>query len=123
MIKEIGRLTTQPIASTELDPRKLVLTGIFGQDLETTAGLAATIGNLYAFGLRPAEMNVYISGVRGVSDQQIRSFAGKSLLAGDVVIVGDSKLFMDDLKKRFPNMMINVINADELDLSKESLRK
>lgn len=123
VVKEVERLSSQPITSTELDPRKLVLTGAFGQDLETTAGLAATLGNLYAFGLRPAEMNVYISGVRAVNDGQIRSFAKSSLLAGDLVIVGDSRMFMDDLKKRFPDMMINVINAGELDLGKESLRK
>lgn len=122
VIKEVERLADQSIASAELEPRKLVLTGGFGQELETTAGLASRIGDLYAFGLRPAELNSYSASVRAVNDQQIRAFSN-TLKGGDIVIVGDAKLFMDDLKKRFPNMMIETIPADELDLSKPSLRR
>jgi zinc protease len=122
VIKEVERLADQPISSSELEPRKLTLTGNFGQDLETTAGLASRLGDLYAFGIRPAELNVYNLNVRSVADPQIRSFAG-SLKGGDIVIVGDAKMFMEDLKKRFPSMLINLIPASDLDLRKESLRK
>lgn len=123
VIKEIERLGSTSVPAVELDPRKLTLTGDYGQALETTSGLAGEIAQLYSFGMRPAEMNTYISGVRGVADPQIRTFAESSLRGGDIIIAGDAKLFMDDLKKRFPNMMINVIPADSLDLNKESLGK
>lgn len=122
VIQEVERLATQAVANAELDPRKLVLTGSFGQNLETTSGLASLIGDLYAFDQRPAELNVYNSGVRAVNEAQIRAFSD-SLRGGDIVIAGDAKMFMEDLKKRFPGMMINVIEADKLDLSKESLGK
>ena len=122
VIKEVERLASQSIGNVELEPRKLVLTGGFGQELETTAGLASRIGDLYAFGLRPTELNAYNSSVRSVNDTQIRTFSD-SLKGGDIIIAGDAKMFMDDLKKRFPNMMIETIPAADLDLSKPSLRK
>ena len=61
--------------------------------------------------------------VNGVTDAQIRDFASKNLLGGDIIIAGDYSVFKDDLAKRFPNMMIDVIKADDLDLSKDNLRK
>lgn len=123
VIEEIEKLGDKNVSSSELDPRKLVLTGDFGQELETTAGLAGRIADLYIFDLRPAELNSYTRDVRLVTDAQIKSFADSSLRGGDIIIVGDAKMFMDDLKKRFPKMMINMIAADDLDVSKESLRK
>jgi len=122
VLKEFDRLASTSTPSTELDPRKLVLTGSFGQDLETTAGLAGRIGDLYAFEQRPSELNTYNANVRGVTDAQIRSFSS-SLRGGDIVIAGDAKMFIDDLKKRFSDMMINVIPGDQLDLAKPTLRK
>lgn len=123
VLDEIDKLGDKLATNVEIDPRKLVLSGDFGRDLETTAGLADRIADLYAFGLKPVEMNSYVRNVRAVTDQQIRSFADSSLRGGDIIIVGDAKLFMEDLKKRFPGMTVNVIPADELDLGKESLRK
>lgn len=123
VIEEIQKLASNSVATSEIDPRKLVLNGDFGQDLETTAGLAGRIAELYTFDLRPAELNSYTTDVRMVTDSQIRDFADSSLRGGDIIIVGDAKMFIDDLRKRFPNMMINTIAASELDVSKESLRK
>jgi zinc protease len=70
-----------------------------------------------------SELNTYMKNVEGVSDVQIREFATKNFVSGDLVIVGDAKNFMDDLKKRFPNAKIDVIKSDELDLGKDTLRK
>lgn len=123
VIAEVEKLGDKAITAAELDPRKLVLTGDFGRDLETTVGMADRIADLYVFNLRPAEMNAYVKNVRSVTDKQIREFAESSTRGGDIIIVGDAKLFMDDLKKRFPEMLINIIAASDLDLGKESLRK
>jgi zinc protease len=123
VIAELRRLTEGSIEETELVPRKSVLTGDFGRNLETTSGLAAQIADLYAFGIPTGELNAYTKKVQSVSDQQIRSFANTNLFGGDIIIVGDFAVFKDDLAKRFPNMKIEVIKADELDLSKASLKK
>lgn len=123
VMMELKRLTSGSIASEELVPRKSVLTGNFGRSLETTAGLAAAIGDLYSFGIPASELNKYMTGVNAVTDSQIRDFAAKNILGGDVVIVGDYNVFKGDLAKRFPNMPAEVIKASELDLSAANLRK
>jgi hypothetical protein len=61
--------------------------------------------------------------VEAVNETQVRDFATKNFVGGDLIIVGDAKIFMDDLKKRFPNAKIEVVKADDLDLSKDNLRK
>jgi zinc protease len=116
-------LTEGAIADVELTPRKSVLTGNFGRNLETTEGLAAAVADLYTFGLPTSELNFYTKNVEAVKDAEIREFAKANLLGGDIIIVGDYSVFKDDLAKRFPNMTIDVIKAAELDLSKENLRK
>lgn len=120
---EIKRLTEGSITDVELDPRKSVLTGNFGRNLETTNGLAGALADLYSFDLPSAELNSYMNSVQAVKDSQIRDFAKANLLGGDIIIVGDYAKFKDDLAKRFPNMTIDVIKADEIDLSKDNLRK
>jgi hypothetical protein len=44
-------------------------------------------------------------------------------MGGDIVIIGDYAKFKDDLANRFTNLKVEVIKADEVDLSKETLRK
>ncbi len=48
---------------------------------------------------------------------------GEGGRGGDIIIVGDYKIFADDLKKRFPNQKIEVIEAANLDLNSPTLRK
>ncbi len=123
VIAEVKKLTDNSVAGDELVPRKSVLTGNFGRNLETTGGLAGAIGDLYAFGIPTSELNAYVSKVNGVTDAQIKDFAKQNLTGGDVIIVGDYSDFKDDLAKRFPNMKVDVIKAADLDLSKDNLRK
>lgn len=123
VLAEVKRLTEGEITDAELTPRKSVLTGNFGRNLETTAGLAAAVADLYSFSIPTSELNQYVGSVTAVTDDQIREFAKQNLLGGDIIIVGDYAIFKDDLAKRFPNMKVDVIKADELDLSKENLRK
>lgn len=122
-LAEIKRLTDASVGSEELVPRKSTLTGNFGRNLETTNGLASAIGDLYSFGLPTSELNSYVMNVNNVTDAQIKEFASANILGGDIIIVGDYSIFKDDLGKRFPGMKIDVIKADDLDLSKDNLRK
>ena len=123
VLAEIKKLADGSVAADELVPRKSVLTGNFGRNLETTGGLAGAIGDLYAFGIPSAELNSYVSNVNGVSGTQIKDFAKQNLMGGDIIIVGDYLDFKDDLAKRFPNLKVDVIKASDLDLSKDNLRK
>jgi zinc protease len=123
VLAEVKKLTNSPVAAAELNPRKLVLTGNFGQTIETTGGLAGAVADLYAFGIPTTELNAYMKKVQTVSDTQIVNFAKNNLLGGDIIIVGDYSIFKDDLAKRFPNMQITVVKAVDLDLSEADLQK
>lgn len=121
--EELKKLAEKDVEGSEIAPRKLVLTGDFGRDLETTVGLANRVAEIYGFGLPKSEFNSFNSGVNTVSADQIKEFAKENLRNGDIIIVGDYSVFKDDLAKRFPNMKIEVVKADELDLSKDNLQK
>ncbi len=120
---EIEKLSKGGIDNSELVPRKAVVTGGFGRGLQTTNGLAARIRDLYVYGLDPGLLNSYIGNVGKVTDRQIGSYASNRLLGGDMIIVGDAKLFLDDLTKRFPNRTIEVVKAGDLNLNSGDLRK
>ncbi len=122
VLAEIKRLTEGSIAAAELDPRKSVLTGGFGRNIETTAGLVNAVADLYTFNIPTAELNNYMRKVNAVTDKQIREFAAANLLGGDIIIVGDYAKFKDDLAKRFPATKPTVIPAAELDVPKPGLR-
>jgi zinc protease len=123
VLAELKKMKDANVAASELAPRKLVLTGDFGRELETTGGLAQTVAALYTYDLPLSELNTHIQNVNAVTDAQIKTFATENLNSGDIIIVGDYNVFKDDLAKRFPNMQIEVIKADDLDLSKDNLRK
>jgi len=123
IVAEVNRLRTTDPNDAELDPRKAVLTGNFGRGLETTAGLAGALAELYSFAIPTGELNAYLNNVNSVQNAAVKSFAVKNFANGDIVIVGDYAKFKDDLAKRFPNAKVEVIKASELDLTAANLQK
>lgn len=123
VIAELKNLTDSNVVDNELIPRKAVLTGNFGRNLGTTGGLAAAVADLYMFNIPSTELNNYMPSVNAVTDAQIKDFATKNLLGGDIIIVGDYAKFKDDLAKRFPDTRLTVIKAADLDITKPSLQK
>lgn len=123
VIAELKRLAETNAADAELIARKSVLTGGFGRNLETTGGLTGALADLYSFGIPTSELNKYMTSVSGVGAANIKGFASKNLFNGDMVIVGDYSVFKDDLAKRFPNMKIDVVRIDELNIESPTLRK
>jgi zinc protease len=113
MLAEIKRLGESVAPDVELSPRKSVLTGGFGRNLETNQGIAGALTDLYAFGIPTAELNAYMNNVNSVQSADVRSFASSNLVEGDLIIVGDYAKFKDDLAKRFPNVKVEVIKASE----------
>lgn len=122
LLSELSRLSTEPVPETELTPRKAVLIGTFGRNLETTRGLVAQIGALALYGLNLNEINNYINNVQGVKATDIQQFAGAHLAAKEssIIIVGNAKEFLDNLKKQFPN--VEVIRESDLNLNSATLR-
>lgn len=122
-VKEIEKMETGEIPAGELVPRKLALTGGFGRAVSTNDSLAQRLIELYTFGLKPEFFGSYIADVEKISDANVKSFVSTNLKGGDLIIVGDYKVFADDLKKRFPNQTVEIIPASQLDLNSKTLRK
>ena len=122
-VTEINKLVSGEIAPAELNPRKLALTGEFGRELSTNNALAQLLIELYTFDLPPSQLGNYGNGVDAISDADIKKFVAGNLRGGDLIVVGDYKMFADDLRKRFPNQKINVIPAAKLDLNRDDLQK
>lgn len=123
LLSELGRLSTEPVADTELTPRKAVLIGGFGRNLETTDGLAFQVASLALYGLSLDEINNYIRNVQAVTAADVQKFAGSRLPTknANIIIVGNAKDFIDPLRKQFAN--VEVIPLSELDLNSAALRK
>ena len=124
-VEELNKIGKDNLTEAEITPRKSVLTGAFGRNVATTDGLAATIGNLAVQGLPLSDINAYIQKINSVSPNDVKTFAKNNLTAdkGVMVIVGDSKIFMDDLKKRFPKTSFRIIAADKLDLESDNMER
>lgn len=123
LVGELGRLSSEPVAAAELVPRKAVLTGAFGRALETTEGLVGQIASLSLHGLSLNEINNFISSVQSVTPAEIQKFAGGRISAknANIIIVGNAKEFLEQLRKQFPN--VEVVPLAELDLNSAGLRK
>ena len=123
LLGEISRLASSPPADVELTPRKAVLIGSFSRNLETATGLVNQVAGLALHGLSLDEINRYINNVQAITTADIQKFAGTRLDAktSNIIIVGDSKGFLPELQKKFPN--VEVIPVAELDLNSGSLRK
>ncbi len=114
ILAEIKRLADNVPTDEELSPRRSVLTGGFGRNLETNQGIAGALADLYAFGIPTSELNAYMNNVNTVKNADVRGFAASNLRQGDMIIVGDYSKFKDDLAKRFPNTKVEVIKASDL---------
>jgi zinc protease len=123
VVDELNKLGTTPVEDSELAPRKAVLIGGFGRQLETNSGIVGRIGTLALYGLSLDEINRYISGVQAITAVDIQKFAAAHLGGNDasIVIVGDAKKFLPKLQERFKN--VEVIPIDELDVNSATLRK
>jgi len=123
LIKEVQRLATEPVPDIEMTPRKAVVIGNFARNLETAAGLVSQVGTLALYGIGFDEINRYIGTVQAITGSDVQRFAGKRLDAKttSIVIVGNAKEFLAELRKQYPQ--VEVIPVAELDLNSSLLRK
>jgi zinc protease len=123
LLGEISRLATAPPADVELTPRKAVVIGNFSRNLETANGLVGQVGSLALYGLGLDEINRYINNVQAVNTADIQKFASTRLEAksSNIIIVGNAKLFLPELQKKYQN--VEVIPITELDLNTALLTK
>ena len=105
---EMTRLGAQAISQAELVTRQAVLNGSFGRQLETTTGLATITASYVLQGVDPSEVGRYQQSVSAVTPEQAGA-AARALFApagATVVIVGDSKQFLDAVRKTSPDVTV-----------------
>jgi zinc protease len=119
---EMKRMGAEPVAASELDTRKAVLIGGFGRATETTGGIAGTLAGYLEQGVPVSELQRYIPSVSAVDPAAVQRAAAALMdpARASIVVVGDAKLFVDALRKDYPQL--EVIPADKLDLDSAALK-
>ena len=111
-----------PLPADELDPRKATLIGDFGREVERNAGVANVIADDLAQDVPVTEIDRFIPNVEAIDAAAVQKAAARLLdpKAASIVVVGDAKQFLPDLRKAYPDL--EVIEASALDLDWPSLK-
>ena len=119
---EMKKLGEAPVPATELDSRKAVLVGGFGRRIERTDGIAGALADYVAEGVPLDTLSTYIPSIQGVDPAKVQAAAKKVLdpTGASIIVVGDAKLFVDELRKTHPNL--EVIPATALNLDSATLK-
>jgi zinc protease len=106
-------LATAPASADELTARKSSLIGDYGRSIATAAGLGGALNELALYGIDLSEIQHFTDEVQAVTPGQVQSFAQDVLKPDDasLIVVGDSKLFLDPLKAKAPNLEVISIMA------------
>jgi len=120
ILDEFDRLGSEPLDEDLLAKRRLYLSGGYARALETSNGFNAIVAGLLLQGLDAEEAAQYAQKLAGVTAATASRAAERYAdpEAATLVIVGDAKQFLDDLKAVRPN--VEVIPVAELDLSSPS---
>jgi zinc protease len=117
ILDEMRRLGAEPIPAAEMGTRQANLAGNFGRQMESVSGLGSIVAGYVQQGIAPDEIGRYASLVQAVTPASAGA-AAKARLAPDgvtVVIVGDSKLFADAIRKSVGDVIVIPIGAVQLD--------
>jgi zinc protease len=111
-----------PVPAGELASRKAVLIGDFGRDTETTGGIAGILGDYVVEEIPLSELKAFTPKIDGIDAAAVQRAAQRLLdpTGASIIVVGDAKLFIDELRKKYPN--VEVIGADKLNLDSPTLK-
>ncbi|HEX4694345.1 pitrilysin family protein [Sphingomonas sp.] len=111
-----------PVPAAELASRKAVLIGDFGRETETTGGIASMIGGYVIENVPLSELKAFTPKIDGVDAATVQRVAQRLLdpTGASIIVVGDAKLFLDDLRKKYPNL--EVIPAASVNLDSPTLK-
>lgn len=119
---EMAKLGKEQAPAAEIDTRKAVLTGGFGRNIETTAGIASTLADYVINRVPLTTLDSYAKDVTSVPPDAVKAAAAKYLdpARASIVVVGDAKQFLEPLRKAYPGL--EVIAAKDVNLDKAGLK-
>ncbi len=122
ILAEIARLSTTEPTASELTTRQAILTGAFGNQLETVDGLGGLVANLALYDLPMSELAAYVGKVEVIEGEDVQAAFAEHLPVdrASLVIVGDASQFIDALRAKHPN--VEVIPLSALNLDSAALR-
>ena len=84
--------------------------------------IAGVLGDYVVENVPLSELKAFTPKVEGVDAAAVQRVAQRLLdpTNASVIVVGDAKLFLDDLRKKYPN--VEVIPADKVNLDSVSLK-
>ena len=111
-----------PVPAGELASRKAVLIGDFGRDTETTSGIANILGDYAIENVPLSELKAFTPKIDGIDAAAVQRISQRLLdpTGASIIVVGDAKLFIDDLRKKYP--AVEVIAADKLNLDSPTFK-
>jgi len=117
ILAEIDRLSTTRPTESELTTRQAILTGAFGNQLETVDGLGGLVAGLALYDLPMSELAAYVGKVEAIDGEAVQSAFAEHLPVdrASLVIVGDAAQFIDALRAKRPNVEVIPITALNLD--------
>ena len=121
-LDQIAGLAAALIPPAELEAREAAIVGEFGRSVATSSGLAGQIAANYAlYGIDADEIARFTPRIDAVTASAARLAAADAIRADrtSLVIAGDARLFIADLRKLFPD--VQVIEASRLDLDSPTL--
>jgi zinc protease len=122
ILAEIARLSTTQPTEQELTTRRAILTGGFGQSLETVDGLGSLVAGLALYDLPMSELSAYVGKVEAIDGPAVQAAFAEHLPVdrASLVIVGDAAQFLDALRVKYPE--VEVIPITDLSLDRAALR-
>lgn len=120
VLAQMDRVRTETIAEQGLTDRETYLAGGFSRNIETTGGLGGFLAEAVTVGLPLTESERYGERIRATTPQSMQAAAAR--LTSDqayVVVVGDSRIFIDAMRAAHPDLVL--IPAAELDLLSPTL--
>jgi zinc protease len=122
-LDEFARLGSEQMDEDMLAKRRLFLSGGYSRALETSAGFNGIVAGLLQQGLAPAEAMQYAARLDAVDPAAANAAAAEFVdpARATIVIVGDASQFLDGIRAFRPD--VEVIKADELDLSSSALKQ
>lgn len=117
ILGELDRLSAEPFAPATVDARRRYLVGRQERRLESSTGFNYFVAGLLQQGMKADEAAKYAERLAEVTPEAAQAVAAKYVRAdrATVIVAGDSKLFLDDLKKIRPD--VTVVSAADVDFA------
>ncbi|WGM30851.1 pitrilysin family protein [Brevundimonas sp. NIBR11] len=120
VLAQMDRVRTETLSEQGLTDRETYLTGGFSRNIETTGGLSGFLADAVTLGLPLDESERYGDRIRATTPASMQAAAAR--LTSDqayVVVVGDSRIFIDAMRAAHPDLVL--IPAADLDLLSPTL--